>query len=50
AWNANTIRAYSAGVTQHTLETAGTHKITIQMVDPGLILDEIVIQAAETPQ
>ncbi len=50
AWNANVVRAYSAGTTQHTLAKSGPQTITIQMVDPGLILDQLVIQAAETPQ
>ncbi|MBD5782466.1 glycosyl hydrolase 115 family protein [Pelagicoccus sp. NFK12] len=44
AWNANTLRAYSAGLSQHDLENAGLQTITIQMVDPGLILDQIVVK------
>lgn len=44
AWNANVIRAYSAGVTHHRLSAAGRQTITLHLVDPGLVLDRIEVQ------
>lgn len=44
AWNANVLRAYSAGVSQHTIATPGRQTIKIQMVDSGVVLDQISVQ------
>ena len=44
AWNANVLRAYSAGVSQHSIAAAGRQTIKIQMIDPGVVLDQITVQ------
>jgi hypothetical protein len=42
-WSANVLRASAPGVTQHNIEAAGLHTLKIWMVDPGVVLDKIVI-------
>lgn len=44
AWNANVLRAWSAGMSTHRLTAAGRQKLTIQMVDPGVVLDQIEVR------
>ncbi len=44
AWNANVLRAWSAGVSTHRLTAAGRQKLTIHMVDPGVVLDQIDVR------
>ena len=46
AWNANVLRAWSAGVSTHRLASAGRQTLTIQMVDPGVVLDRIEVRFA----
>ncbi len=44
AWNANVLRAYSEGISYHTIAEPGRQTIEIQMIDPGVVLDRIFIQ------
>lgn len=50
AWDANVLRAWSAGVSTHHLTTAGRQLLTIQMVDPGVVLDRIEVRFAPKNQ
>lgn len=40
------LRAYSAGVSQHSMAAPGLQTIAIRMVDPGLVIDQIIIKAS----
>lgn len=44
AWNANVIRAYSAGISRHRIAAPGRQTVTIHMIDPGVVLDRIELQ------
>lgn len=46
AWNANVLRAYSSGVSEHLLASPGRQVITLRMVDPGIVIDQIIIQTS----
>jgi hypothetical protein len=50
AWNANVLRAWSAGVSTHRLASAGRQRLTIQMIDPGVVLDRIEVRFAPRNQ
>ena len=45
-WSRSVLRAEIEGSSTHTLSAAGVHTLKIWMVDPGLILDRIVIDGA----
>jgi hypothetical protein len=49
AWRANVLRAYSAGVSTHTITAPGRQTIKIQMIDPGVVLDQISVQITPGP-
>lgn len=44
AWNANTLRATSYGISSHKITAMGLQTVKIWMVDPGVVLDRIVIE------
>ncbi len=44
AWNANVIRAYSAGISRHRIAAAGRQTLKIHMIDPGVVLDRIEVR------
>ncbi len=44
AWNTNVLRAYSVGVSQHAIAASGRQTLKIQMIDPGVVLDQIAVQ------
>jgi autotransporter-associated beta strand protein len=44
AWNANTLRAASYGVSSHEIAAKGLQTVKIWMVDPGVVLDRVVIE------
>ncbi|MBB5353434.1 hypothetical protein HNR46_003695 [Haloferula luteola] len=46
AWNANTLRAASIGVSKHVITTAGPQTIEIRMVDAGVVLDKLTVEIA----
>ncbi|MDQ8182612.1 glycosyl hydrolase 115 family protein [Pelagicoccus sp. SDUM812005] len=43
AWNANTLRAASYGISKHEIAQAGLQTIQIWMVDAGVVLDRLVV-------
>jgi hypothetical protein len=49
-WNANVLRAWSAGVSQHQLTSAGRQTLTIWMIDPGVVLDRIDVRLSTSKQ
>lgn len=49
-WRANVLRAFSAGVSRHTVATAGLQTIKIQMIDPGVVLDQIIVQIKDASE
>lgn len=49
-WRANVLRAYSVGVSRHTVATAGLQTIKIQMIDPGVVLDQIIVQIKDASE
>lgn len=44
AWNANVLRTWLTGLSRHSLAAAGQQTLTIQMIDPGVVLDRIEVQ------
>jgi hypothetical protein len=45
AWNANTLRAASIGVSEHTISDPGVQTLKIWMVDAGVVLDKFKVQS-----
>jgi hypothetical protein len=43
AWNANTVRAYSSGTSKHNIASPGLQTVKIWMVDPGVMLDQLIV-------
>jgi hypothetical protein len=43
AWNVNVLQAAAIGTTQHQVAAPGKHTLKIWMVDPGVVLDKIVL-------
>ncbi|MDQ8199729.1 glycosyl hydrolase 115 family protein [Pelagicoccus enzymogenes] len=48
AWNSNTLRAASHGVTTHEITQAGLQTLTVWMVDAGVVLDRFVVDFDST--
>lgn len=44
-WSLNVLNAITTGVTTHEITRAGTHTLKIYMVDPGVVLDKIVMDS-----
>ena len=42
-WSRNVLNATTTGVTTHDIGAHGAHVLKIYMVDPGVVLDKIVI-------
>ncbi|WP_226482780.1 glycosyl hydrolase 115 family protein [Natrinema amylolyticum] len=42
-WQANVLRGAAIGTTTHEIETARTHTLQLHALDPGLIVDRIVV-------
>ncbi|HPF41830.1 MAG TPA: glycosyl hydrolase 115 family protein [Phycisphaerae bacterium] len=47
AWSENVLRGYSKGETRHALSKRSAHRVTIYLLDPGMVLSEIRIRASE---
>ncbi len=47
AWGGNVLRAAALGATTHDIKAAGAHTLKIWMVDPGVVLDKIVIDLGD---
>ncbi len=45
AWSENVLDNTTTATTQHTLATAGAHTLKIYMIDPGVLLEKIVVDA-----
>lgn len=48
-WKANVFRAYSTAVSEHTIATPGRQTIKLYMIDPGVVLDQLVIRLTPNP-
>ncbi|MDQ8192595.1 glycosyl hydrolase 115 family protein [Roseibacillus persicicus] len=46
AWNANTLRAASIGVSKHNIAEPGMQAVRIWMVDAGVVLDKLTMEIA----
>ena len=44
AWNVNTLRAASIGVSNHEISKAGTQALRIWMIDAGVVLDKLTVE------
>jgi len=44
-WSLNVLNASTVGISSHELSTAGAHTLKIYMVDAGVVLDKIMIDA-----
>ena len=42
-WAVNVLRAAAIGKTSHTINAPGPHTLKITMVDPGVVLDKIIV-------
>ncbi|AHG01349.1 hypothetical protein HALLA_02905 (plasmid) [Halostagnicola larsenii XH-48] len=47
-WQQNVLRGAAIATTSHDIETAGTHTIQLRALDPGLVVDRIVIYTERT--
>jgi Glycosyl hydrolase family 115/Gylcosyl hydrolase family 115 C-terminal domain len=45
AWSQNVLNATTTGASTHKVTRAGSHVLKIYMIDPGVVLDKIVIDA-----
>jgi autotransporter-associated beta strand protein len=46
AWNVNTLRAASIGVSNHEISKAGVQAVRIWMIDAGVVLDKLTVEIA----
>jgi hypothetical protein len=49
-WNQNVIRNASVTVTNHTLAAAGKHTLHVYMMDPGVLLEKLVVSFGAPPE
>jgi hypothetical protein len=44
-WQQNVLRGAAINTTRHQIPTAGSHTLRIWMVDPGVVIDQIFMDA-----